>query len=947
MPFKKEREKSLPSFISTVRDNLNQPQLPCRTMKTSCLPLLFVSLCSILFVGCASNPERIRREMTDYTNHGLYNKARNVSVKHNPGGIPKTEEERVRDDLILTMVNPAEITAVKGRISSAVNDALAKRDYDGARDAIWTMGLDLVPGVAEEVDPFKAELLREKVNIEQYVDVTNGLAQAVHAAVAKNDFKAARNALASVHLVRVWPSDVEQALNGVKEQLIREKVPTEKAGEIIATARTALSEVFRDSELRRDRKPAGADYKPDEAAFQRTLETLQTALKKQGCPEDRRDKLAKEIAETVAPVFRTLWRPAESIEDPTPRAIGTSSLNALITEARRSLYNDVVIPAQIAFRAKDLRNKIMPLLDAKKLEEARIAIYEYGITGYDEVDIPVFAVKLGLLNAHVNPATLTAMSEQLSNAVNAALDEGNFTAASDAIAAIRPVPSYSVHVDAALDKAASGAISLGVSNPDVTEVVSKTKETLYDILAPRPDAGHDRRVLAAYARELTDMESSPAELDWSTVRTALEKAASWLVVDDMTREEANRLMNDVLAAFQSLAKTPSAKVETMTTAELNRRLADLKAELSAKVSSAVAEKLAAEAAAKAAADAAAAADEAEKMRALALEMAERAAAAVDFDARIAAFVEAVGDRVEPDMNRILGDGARVLRLRRAGSEITQVDASSLLVAAVYMGFDDVMNLALTLGADIDAPSPKDALRRPALLVALQYGWRGHAAAVLAKADRSLRDARGQGVVHYAVHGGNGSALVELLRADADTRTPDADGVAPLELAADLGYAGLVQALLPFADPGAADKKGFTALLRAAEDGRLDIVRLLVSANTALLDARTADGDGALELAALANAPDLLAYLLDERRIAPTERGTSQMVIAGNVPTLRILVAHGARLIDAHLAAAVKLGDFPMVKYLVAQGMDVNADVVKSVEAQGEIAEFLADQGQRR
>ena len=80
-----------------------------------------------------------------------------------------------------------------------------------------------------------------------------------------------------------------------------------------------------------------------------------------------------------------------------------------------------------------------------------------------------------------------------------------------------------------------------------------------------------------------------------------------------------------------------------------------------------------------------------------------AAAAVDFDARINAFVEAVSDRTEPDLNRILADGARVLRLRRAGAKVSKDDATALLVAAVYMGFDDVANLALVLRLFRDRP----------------------------------------------------------------------------------------------------------------------------------------------------------------------------------------------------------------------------------------------------
>ena len=916
-----------------------------KTLHSTVFPTVFstkiagILLLSAFAGGCVSPTDRIRSEIKGLTDRGEFSKARSVKAE-------KADERSAKEEMIRNVVNPAETRFVTNSISEKVTALVKARQFDEARDLLWKPGPDLVPEVQVPVKNFKDELRLKYVNRTQFVLVTNEMAKSVAAAVAKKDFAAARKALDNIRPVRVYSKEVDSALSGVHDALVAAKVPATVADRIAGSVRPVFEKLFEDLFYEARTVQPGDMFQPDQQKYHAALKEMERALAVYGVDFTTVEKVSGAVDKIVQKEFHALWIPQEPCEIAPPDAIGTTELNKRIEAAKKELLEHSIVPAQIASRIAELRSRVVPLVDGGRLDEARAAIYDYGVTGHSEVDDPVFAVKLGLLNARVNPATLATRSAELVKAVDDALADGDFAAASDAIAAVQTVSALSTHVNDALAKAASDTAALGIPAEGAATVVSDAQETLYDVLAPRPDAVRDSRALAAYARELSAMEETPAELDWSAVRTALDNAAGWLVADDMPRDEANRLMSDVLSAFQSLVETPSAKVETLTTAELNRRLADLKAELSAKVSSAVAEKLAADANAKAAADAAASAAEAEKMRALALEMAERAASAVDFEARIAGFVEAVGDRVEPDMNRILGDGARVLRLRRAGSAITPADASSLLVAAVYMGFDDVMNLALTLGADIDAPSPKDTLKRPALLVALQYGWRGHAAAVLAKADRAVRDAHGQGVVHYAVRGGNGTALLELLRADVDTRTPDADGASPLELAADLGYAGLVQALLPFSDPGAADHQGFTALLRAAEDGRLDIVRLLVAADEKLLDARTSDGDGALELAALANAPDLLAYLLDERRIAPTERGTSQMVLAGNVPTLHLLVAHGARLIDAHLAAAVKLGDFPMVKYLVEQGMDVNAEVVKNVEAQGEIAEFLAAQGHR-
>lgn len=980
----------------------------------------FAVLLSVLAGGCASEPDRIRREIREYTARNEFAKARDVKAKHNPGGIPKTEEERVKEELIRDEVNPAEIKYLSDRLSGQVEGCISGSRFDEARNAIWKPIPDLVPEVEKEVDGLKDRLLRERVNRTQFVQLTNAMAKSVSASVAKKDFDGARKYLDGIRPVRVWAKDVEQALADVRRALLNAKVPSAEAEKAVAAARPLLEEMFADNVLRSTRVLPGDLFKPNDKAYREKIKAFAETLDAQGVSRSELGKAVAAVDKVAAPALRALWQPQEAYELAPPLAIGTSKLNEMVAAEKTNLYENVVVPAQIACRAKELRNKVVPLVEAGRLDEARAAIHAYGVTGFPEVDDSVFAVKLGLLNARVNLVEWKTRTESLSGAVMKALADGDLEAASESIAAQRPVPAYGASVDKALRVAAAETAKLGVGAEDAGKVVEGTQDALYAAVAPRPVADREGSIMEAYLGEVAGIaaENATAEPDWSAVRKALDNAVAWLVADDMSKEEADAFMDEALSGFKTLAGgSADTGPSSLTTEELNRRLGELKADLSAKVAAGVAAKMAAadlvenatsfseeelkrhlgllrasaaekvspefadrlaeetaaaakariaaakaaEAAAaeKAAAAEAAAKAEAERLRKLALEMAERAAAEVDFDSRINAFVAAVSDRTEPDINRILGDGARVLRLRRAGASIGKTDATSLLAAAVYMGFDDVMNLAVVLGADADGWAAKDGLKRPVLLLALQYGFRGRAAAVLEKADRRARDARGDGALHYAVRGANGTALVELLRAGVSAKKTGKGGATPIVLAADLGYAGFVQALVPFSDLEKDDDEGFTALLRAAQNGRLDIVRQLVSAG-ADLSAKTAEGDGALELAAKANAPDLLAWLLDDKKVAPTARVVTQLVVAGDVPTLRLMVEHGAKLQDAHLAAAVKCGRFPMVKYLVNRGLDVNADVVKAVSADaggtndgsyygpdgGTIFQFLHEQGQR-
>ncbi len=900
------------------------------------------------------------------------------------------------------MVNSAETAFLVKKLTAEVEKRIGAGQFDEARDLVWApshdlANHDLVPEVAKPIAECKTRLLHERINTTQFIQATNRMHKAVMAALAQNDFVTARKAVDTVKPVRVYSTATTNALANVHKALANAQVPANDVERVVGGLKPVLETIFEDFACQTKTIQPGETFKPDKGKFNEALAALRRTLVDQGLDDMTADKVKNAVDQVASVELRKLWQPQEACDIAPPAAIGTSKLNELLETAKKEQIDEFIVPAQIAYRAKTLHDKVVPLVKAGDLDTARATIHAFGITGHPEVDDPVFAVKLGLLNAHVNVAEWEARREALVKAVTSALAKCNLNAASAAIAADMPVPAYGAPVDKALLVAAAETVKLGRDEEEAGKVVVKAQGNLYETVAPRPEAEREERIMDAYsnevARNLVEAYGEDPKADWGAVSNALANATALLVADDMSSEDADTFVKEVMAGFRAL---PNLKADTrptaLTTEKLNDMLSDLKAELSAKVSAAISMKMAATALVAEAATlppnelarrlkqlkvdaeekvspefakilfeesssaaqrnvaaaekaAAAAAAESERLRKLALEMAEHAASAVDVDARINGFIEAVNDRAAPDINRILGDGARILRLRRAGVKLGREDATSLLAAAVYMGYDDVAAFALALGADIDGAAAKDALRRPVILLAMEFGFKGRAAAILKDANRNARDVNGDGTLHYAVRGVNGMALVDLLREGIDARRPGANGMTPIVLAADIGYAGLVQALVPFSNLEKADDQGFTALLCAARNGRLDIVRNLVAAG-ANLNAKANNDDGVLELAAMANAPELLNWLLDERKIAPTARVVSQLVEAGNVPTLQQMVAHGAKLTDEHLAAAGERGDFPMVKYLVNQGMDVNAPVVKNAELPVFIRAFLSNQGQR-
>ena len=810
------------------------------------------------------------------------------------------------------------------RLRSEIEKLVKSGQFDKARDVLWKSATDPDRELARRLAPFRDKLLRQYINRAQFIRTTNELARAVSQSLADEDFVGARSRLFGIERIRVYPGETAKALDEVRQELARTGISGEDAERAVDAARTVLESVFSDQTLEEGRMAPGETFKPDESAFRGKLAALDRSLAAQGIPETSRERVKKTIDGIATPALRSLWRPCNEETVSPPDAIGTSMLNDLIEAARDDLYANSVVPAWIASRARTLRGRVVSLVESGEPDRARDAIHSFGVVGFPEVDGPVLAVKLGLLNARVNVAEWKFRSEALSNRVEKALAVDDYEAAATDIDACDPVPVYGAAIDEALRTAAQRAVSKGADAERAGQAVETARRRIGERAADRSDAQGDTRFREAYLAEIAASSgTAPSEpVDWSEVRESLEKAVKRLVEDDFPARDARALADEMMAGFQAV---DPGSADILTTPELNRRLARLKADLSAKV--AAAEALAA----------------ANRAAAEALAAAERAAAVVDFEARIGSFVKAAANQREPDLRRVLADGARILRLHRSDSPVSREEATSLLAAAAFLGFDDVMDLALALGANVDGHAAKDELARPVLLLAVQGGFRGRSAEILAKADRSAVDARGDGALHYAVRAENRAALLGFLKEGVDAKRAGAGKMTPLVLAADLGYRAIVESLVPFSDVAASDAGGYTALLRAADRGHAAIARALADAGASLA-VRTKEGDGILELSARANSPELLDWLLDDLHFVPTKRVVVQLVRAGNVPTLQRMGSLHGKVDDDEFAAVVARGDLPMVKYLVEQGLDVNTEALHDVPIPEPVADYLREQG---
>lgn len=132
-------------------------------MNKGLCPIAFGAMI-VLGVGCASNPENVRMAMLDYTNRGLCSEARSVQVKRNPGGIPQTAEEEMKEKLLKEVVNPSQIASCIKTLKNKVMTQIKAGDYEGARATIHSFGVTGVPEVDGAVFAMKLAILNARIN---------------------------------------------------------------------------------------------------------------------------------------------------------------------------------------------------------------------------------------------------------------------------------------------------------------------------------------------------------------------------------------------------------------------------------------------------------------------------------------------------------------------------------------------------------------------------------------------------------------------------------------------------------------------------------------------------------------------------------------------------------------------------------------------------------------
>ena len=247
----------------------------------------------------------------------------------------------------------------------------------------------------------------------------------------------------------------------------------------------------------------------------------------------------------------------------------------------------------------------------------------------------------------------------------------------------------------------------------------------------------------------------------------------------------------------------------------------------------------------------------------------------------------------------------------------------------------------------------DADAAPGVLDAVRAGDAARVRTLLeAGADADAAQLDGSSALLWASHRDDVESVQLLIDAGADASAANDLGATPLWAASENGGTAVVRLLLEAgADPNRELLSGETPVMVAARAGSADVVRHLAAAG-ADLDRQGSRGQTALMWAAAQRHPQVVAVLLEAGADLDIRSDVWTQVMAvppHSKPEYNREIPHGS---NTALLFAVRAGDLPSARILVAAGADVDdadawgvsAAVLAAHGGHRELLEFLLDNG---
>ena len=323
------------------------------------------ALGTLVLCGCISDSEKVRRDMNALITQNKFDEARDFKVKRNPGGIPQTDEEKVKNEM-LTLVDRAEAKYIAARIKQLRELVLAdlkKGDDAAARKHIYTFGIVGQSRVDAAVFLIKTGMLNSRVNPAAYARIGAAPEKECREAIAKGDFPKAIEAYKRIRLVMAYPDAVDAGLDEASAEAVRQRCEKEGVEALVADAKMwAYGTIApRDGYEK-------TDFVPDWTKVEQQLDIVREALVQDDIPKDEAKTLVDGLLDGIKAHFN---------DHATDEEMTTKELNDRLAALRNELY----------LAAQDAIQKALAKAAAEEADQLRQLARDFAAMVSSEIDM--------------------------------------------------------------------------------------------------------------------------------------------------------------------------------------------------------------------------------------------------------------------------------------------------------------------------------------------------------------------------------------------------------------------------------------------------------------------------------------------------------------------------------------------------------------------------------
>ena len=721
----------------------------------------------------------------------------------------------------LAALRAAAIKAAIDKLTALVKKLVSEGKFAEAREAIWAATSTDDAEMNAAVREVGVELMLKLVNPTHWTAIERAFAEKVKEAKDGSSYDDALAWVANYPDIRTYTEVIDRKLVGVQEELARMGVAVDKVKPIVAETTKATVEVERlASHVDSTKKiVVGGEEKFSRDAYAKLLADYRTALVRNDCTEANADKLVSNFKAKVEPLLKLLAGGTEKEEV----LLGSNAINDRLAKLRKQKLDELKL-MKYKHVFSDLIAKVSEAVAAERYGDARDVIRDVVLVQDAEWDAKIYATRIGLLNSVVNPNQCVALCKEIDAKAKELFDAKKYEAFREYAEKYEYVHDTYQQIADALDQLKAAMVGLTIAQEDAEAYITKLTARIRDLMEKRTGA-----YLTDTDKDLAELEKALAELEKGIVAQyykpdevaqfcqIVKKEVLSLITkapDPMTTWELNEKLRAHLAKYLSQIDALIAKRDAENAAEAYARLlADIDAEVSFDSQIAMAE------------------DAIAKQLGIKCPFAYlRMNALLGEYARTMRLLK-LGKKIEAEQATVallggvyLDQPAVVTRALELGADANGKSARDPLgrtgvLIAIQSGHNSFLKQLADAGAALD---PVDADGDTALHYAVHRGNLSVVKAMLKKNAVDKVNKAGESALFIAVRKNQDALAAALTAAKADVTIKNAKGQTPMDVACLAGSRDVLDTL---AKAGA--EYGPAQLKIAAEKDRLAVAQWLV------------------------------------------------------------------------------------------------------------------------